>query len=106
MDPNTSSNPIKLTTVEQEYILGGCVADAFFTLDACKCPAFARNINIWRREAEQHPDDAKIIFEDDDHVIFKIRRKAMTLPKPKRTRTMSEEQRTAAAERLKEARSK
>lgn len=92
------------TNEEREYVLGGTVADTFFTLDANKCSAFARNINIWRREAEQHPDDVKITFEDDDHIIFKIRRKAMTLPKPKRTRTMSEEQRTAAAERLKEAR--
>lgn len=104
MDSTTTTNPVRLTTPEQEYVLGGCVADTFFTLDACKCPAFARNINTWRREAEQHPDDVKITFEDSDHVIFKIRRKAMTFPKPKRARTMSEEQRAAAAERLRGAR--
>ena len=104
MDPNASSNPIKLTTAEQEYVLGGCVADTFFTLDACKCQAFNRNIGTWRREAERHPEDVKIVFEDDDHIIFKIRRKAMMFPKPRSTREFTEEQRAAAAERLKGAR--
>ena len=104
MDPNTSSNQIKLTTAEQEYVLGGCVADTFFTLDACKCQAFNRNIGIWRREAAQHPEDVKIAFEDEDHIIFKIRRKAMMFPRPRSTRTVTDEQRAAATERLRGAR--
>lgn len=104
MDSTTTTNPVRLTTVEQEYVLGGSVADTFFTLDACKCPAFNRNINAWRREAAQHPDDVRIAFEDADHVIFKIRRKAMMFPKPRTTRELTEEQRAAAAERLRGAR--
>ena len=100
MDSTTTTNPVRLTTAEQEYVLGGCVVDTFFTLDACKCPAFNRNINAWRREAERHPEDVKIVFEDGDHIIFKIRRKAMMFPKPRSTREFTEEQRAAAAERL------
>ena len=92
-----------LESEERELTFGGTVSEEFWSLDAAKCQKFAKIIEIWRREAQERPEDVKIAFEDEDHIFFKIRAKTVTLPKPRKRRELSEAEREALGERLSQA---
>ena len=92
-----------LESEEKELSFGGTVSEEFWSLDAAKCQKFAKIIEIWRREAQERPEDVKIAFEDEDHIFFKIRAKTVTLPKPRKRRELSEAEREALSERLSQA---
>lgn len=89
---------------EREYCFGGSVADEYFTLDITKCKSFNRNAEIWRKAAEKNPKDFHIQFEDKDHIIIKAKRTCVQFPKPKTKKELSDEQRQAIAERMKNSR--
>lgn len=89
-----------LESEERELTFGGSVSDEFWSLDVAKCQKFAKIIEIWRREARERPEDARIAFEDEDHIFFKIRQKSVNLPKPRKRRELSEAEREALGERL------
>lgn len=49
---------------------------------------------------EDYPDDVKVISEDDNSMVIHVPVKWFREPKPKAKREMTEEQRLAAAERM------
>ena len=105
VDENVNVNEVEedilpLSAEEREYVFAGSVADDYFTLDICKCRSFNKNLEIWRKEAEKNPDNVYISFEDAYHVIIKVKKNAVQFPKPRSTRDLTDEQRQAIAERM------
>ena len=91
---------------EREYIFGGSVADDYFTLDICKCKTFNRNLEMWKKEASKKSKDVFIQFEDEYHIVIKVKKSCIQFPKPKSKRELSEDQRQAIADRMRNTRNK
>ena len=70
------------------------------TITATLCSQTKLNTRV-RKLSEKYPEQYKIIKENEDgSIIAKIPKKCITIREPS-TRSMSEEQRAASAERLK-----
>ena len=81
------------TAEEREYIFGGSCAEEWWTIDIAKCPRFGKHIRRWRRGSVEQPENVKLRYEDEYHVMFKVRWKRVVYPflKPRKEADEAEE---------------
>ena len=101
-DINNEEEVYHYSSEEREYCFGGTVADDYFTIDINKCKSFNRNLEMWRREAAKNPENVFIQYEDNYHVIIKAKRSCIQFPKPRTKKELTDEQRKAISDRMKQ----
>lgn len=91
MTAYTIDNEAHLTPAEREYVFARAQDDDFYTLDIAKCSTWSKDINRWKKAAEERPDKIYIQFEDSIHIIIKAHKSEVRMPAPKSQREFSEE---------------